>query len=103
VDAVLDALDNFHCERVSDWKDEHHGIKVCLSFEGTQHEFLELYQACVASGLPTVLVVDHGYTVFGGVHTVTAFGVGPAKRSEVQDILGHLSTKLPHERTSDDA
>jgi peptidyl-tRNA hydrolase len=88
--------------RAEAWKEDHHGIKVCLSFDAGERELRQLWAKLADRELPSSLIVDLGYTVFDGVPTVTALGVGPARREEVFDLIGHLSTKLPHERSKHD-
>ena len=59
-----------------------HGIKICLLVPTLEKLEKALAQAQEA-GLPAALITDFGYTVFEGVPTITAVGIGPAKKSEV--------------------
>lgn len=83
LDAYLIAQD-LRPDTIQKYKNNH-GIKVVL--ESASLQDLEVAHAeAVAAGLPAVLVTDLGYTVFDGVPTITALGIGPALRSETDPI-----------------
>jgi len=88
LDAALLSID----QRPEQWADykTNHGIKVVMKSKSLAH--LELaYADAIAAGIPAVLVTDLGY--FGvsedlaGKATITALGIGPAKKSEVKQVL----------------
>lgn len=66
------------------------GTKVVLQ---ANHELQlkAIAEQCQAAGIPHALVIDSGCkNFFDGAPTVTALGVGPAKKHEVKHILGRL-------------
>lgn len=66
------------------------GTKVCLS--GKLHRILQAYEQAKAEGLPCFLVVDSGCPdFFDGQPTVTALGVGPATKEQINHITGRFS------------
>jgi PTH2 family peptidyl-tRNA hydrolase len=64
--------------------------KICVRAR-SEEELLEIYQAALAAGLPTVLIADSGKTMFGGVVTHTVVGIGPAPSIEIDKITSNLS------------
>ncbi len=72
------------------WETEEGQTKVVLRAD-TEEEMLKIYQAALAAGLPTALITDSGFTAFHGVPTNTTLGIGPALRSQLDAITGHLS------------
>lgn len=65
------------------------GTKVCLT--GKLSHILQAHGQAKAEGLPCFLVVDSGCPdFFGGQPTVTALGVGPATKEQVQHITGRF-------------
>ena len=66
------------------------GTKVCLTTR-TLDQLLRTEQAAQAEGLPIFRVVDSGCgNFFGGEPIITALGIGPATRSQIQ----HITKKL---------
>jgi peptidyl-tRNA hydrolase len=64
------------------------GTKVCLRSKNLQG-LLQAQQKAAEAGIPHFLVVDSGCPdFFGGQPTVTALGLGPARRSEISHITG---------------
>ena len=61
---------------------ERHGIKVCLKAKNL-NQLERAFAQAKEAGLPCALITDLGYTVFNGQPTITALGIGPAKKSEV--------------------
>lgn len=65
-------------------------IKIAMRAKKVQH-LEDAYQKAFDAGIPSVLITDLG--LYGlpedmlGKPTVTALGLGPAKRNEVKDIL----------------
>lgn len=59
-----------------------HGIKVCLVAKSLR-QIERAHEQALEAGIPCALITDLGYTVFEGKPTVTALGVGPAKKTEV--------------------
>jgi PTH2 family peptidyl-tRNA hydrolase len=75
-------------------KDEHewtteHFAKIALGVD-SDIELVAVYEAAVAAQLPCVLITDEGLTEFHGVRTNTAVAIGPADRTEIDKITGHL-------------
>jgi peptidyl-tRNA hydrolase len=90
--AFLDAALLSIQERPAIWADykQNHGIKVLMRTRSLAH-LERAYEEARANGIPAVLVTDLGY--FGvaegleGKATITALGLGPARRSEINGIL----------------
>lgn len=93
-------LDSFLSCQASDparartYRDPGHGTKVVLAARDVaQLEFL-LNQASDA-GLPCALIIDSGHvmpgTSFDGSSVVTALGLGPATRGEVEHLIKRLA------------
>lgn len=67
-----------------------HGIKIAMRAKSLPH-LLETHEKLVLAGIPCALITDLGY--YGaredlmGKATITALGVGPARRSEIDDIF----------------
>lgn len=62
------------------------GTKVCLRAKGLE-AILNAKAKADASGIPNFLVVDSGcHDFFEGKPTVTALGLGPARRAEIDHI-----------------
>ena len=64
----------------------HHGIKVCLKAKSLG-ALQRAYQQAQEAGLPCMLITDLGYTQFEGQPTITALGIGPAKKDEIRHIV----------------
>lgn len=78
--------------RVEEYQSEGHGTKVVL--EATLEELLLAHELAVQAGLSSALVVDAGHVLpphFTGAPIVTALGIGPALRHEVQ----HITRRFP--------
>ena len=88
LDAGLDCLQN-QPDRFSEYK-TNHGIKIALVAKSEPH-LERAHEEAVRAGLPCALITDLAY--FGypeemlGKPIVTALGIGPARRSEVDRIL----------------
>jgi PTH2 family peptidyl-tRNA hydrolase len=63
--------------------------KVVLMVD-SEEELEDLYSKALIRDLPASLIEDSGRTVFDGVYTVTCMAIGPAERSEIDSITGHL-------------
>ena len=62
------------------------GTKVCLRSKNLL-AIIQAQQKAAEAGIPHFLVVDSGcHDFFGGQPTVTALGLGPARRSEISHI-----------------
>jgi len=88
LDAGLECL-NTDPNRFSEYK-INHGIKIALRANSENH-LNRAYEESRMAGIPCVLITDLAY--FGypehmlGKPIVTALGIGPARRSEVDRIL----------------
>ena len=49
-----------------------------------------LYAEAQRAGLPCSKVIDTGRTVYNGEHNLTCIAIGPAERSKIDKITGHL-------------
>lgn len=70
--------------------------KVVLSVDD-EEALLEAHRLAREAGLPTALIRDAGHTEFGGVPTLTACAIGPARIEEIDPITGKegaVKTKL---------
>ena len=65
------------------------GTKVCLT--GSLNFILRAADQCQHAGIPHFLVIDSGCpNFFAGQPTVTALGIGPATKKQVQRITGRF-------------
>ena len=77
--------------RFADYRKDGLGTKVCLAADNLQ-QLLDAQAKCEAAGIPCALITDSGCAnFFNGAPTVTALGVGPAKKHEVKKITGRFS------------
>lgn len=66
------------------------GTKVCL--QGRLSAILRAHEQAKTEGIPCFLVVDSGcLDFFGGEPTVTALGIGPASKEQVNHITGRFT------------
>ena len=88
LDAYLQALalDPTLCE---EYKDKHHGIKVCLAVDSLDKLLLAESKAKQLN-LPNALIHDLGYTCFEGQLTITALGIGPVRKDQIKSIVGSM-------------
>lgn len=63
--------------------------KVCV-YVNSENELLEKYNQAKESNLPCSLILDAGFTEFGGIPTHTVVAIGPAKGEDVDKITGEL-------------
>lgn len=63
--------------------------KVAVYVE-TEAELIELYTISKEMGVACSLIRDSGLTEFGGVHTLTAVGIGPDDSEVIDKITGKL-------------
>ncbi|RME24415.1 MAG: aminoacyl-tRNA hydrolase [Deltaproteobacteria bacterium] len=74
----------------------HGSAKIVLSVDD-EAALLRAHQLAVDAGLPTALIRDAGHTEFGGVPTLTACAIGPARVEDIDPITGPegaVATKL---------
>ncbi|MDO8418097.1 MAG: aminoacyl-tRNA hydrolase [Agitococcus sp.] len=64
--------------------------KICLAVN-SEAELLALHETAKAQGLITCLVQDSGFTVFNGVPTYTALGIGPDTLDNINRVTAALS------------
>ena len=88
LDSYLSCADK---ERLEEYKNIGHGIKVCLQ-SSSLSELIKLHEACISHGITCSLVHDLGYTQFQGQETITALGFGPVRKSELPSVLRKLKT-----------
>lgn len=70
------------------WKTTGH-TKIGLRVDSEQ-ELVDLYEAALAAGLKSHLIVDNGLTEFDGVKTKTALAIGPNYGEEIDKITSNL-------------
>ncbi len=87
LDAYLQALE-LQPELAQEYKSEHHGIKICLGVASLDELLLAELKA-KKLGIPHALITDSGYTCFDGKFTITALGIGPARKVDIKKIVGH--------------
>jgi PTH2 family peptidyl-tRNA hydrolase len=63
--------------------------KIAVSVD-SENELKQVYENAKEKGLICSLILDAGLTEFNGVPTYTAVAVGPAAKSKVDEITGHL-------------
>lgn len=56
----------------------------------TEMDIEILFAEAQRAGLPCSKIIDSGRTVYNGVHNLTCIAIGPAERSEIDKITGHL-------------
>lgn len=93
VDPVTrEAAPNTFCLTMTDdmvaWK-EGSFTKICV-YVNSEEELMDVYGQAEAAGLPCALITDNGLTEFHGVKTRTCIAIGPAKKSDLDPITGHL-------------
>lgn len=72
-------------QQAAEYKEDHHGIKVCLRAKN----LASLYRAKDEAdklNIPNALITDLGYTCFEGQPTITALGLGPARQDQIKQI-----------------
>lgn len=57
----------------------------------SEEELINVYKSADAVGLPCSIIEDAGKTEFGGIATLTAVAIGPAKSEDIDAITGKLS------------
>ncbi len=70
--------------------------KIVLSVDD-EDALRRAHQLALDAGLPTALIRDAGHTEFGGVPTLTACAIGPARLADIDRITGPdgaVATKL---------
>ena len=83
LDAYLDALEK-RPYTIPLYKSGH-GIKIAMTAKNLG-SLLKAYDQAREAGIPCALITDLGYTQFEGQPTITALGLGPAKKSEIYHI-----------------
>jgi peptidyl-tRNA hydrolase, PTH2 family len=84
LDSYLKALELCPA-KAQEYKQDSHGIKVCLRAKSL-HELEKAHALAIQMGIPCALITDLGYTCFDGVPTITALGLGPARKAEIEQI-----------------
>jgi len=71
-----------------EYKSDHHGTKVVLIAD-SEDQLRLAYEKATHLGIPASLIIDSGHIMpphFDGSPIVTALGIGPARRSDIQQI-----------------
>src|SRR5207244_2222749 len=69
------------------------GTKICLKADN-QDKLLRAHEACKEAGIPCSLIIDQHHIMpphFTGEPIITALGIGPARKSEIQHITKRFS------------
>ena len=66
--------------------------KIVVSVNSEQ-ELLDIAKKAEDAGLINCLIKDRGFTEFGGVHTYTTVGIGPAPSAVIDLITGNLKLR----------
>jgi len=74
---------------VSEWVQYHAQKKICVGIK-SEEELNALMEAAGESGIPFYPIIDHGYTEFKGVPTLTCCSLGPWDDEEIDKITGDL-------------
>ena len=87
----VEGTNDFHLTMTPEmvaWKE---GIftKICV-YVNSEEELLKVYKQAEEDGLPCILITDRGLTEFHGVPTNTCVAIGPARKSKLDPITGHL-------------
>lgn len=72
-----------------EWMTNGSHTKVCVKCD-SEDEMLDIYNRLVTDGIPCAKIIDSGRTVFNGVPTLTAIGVGPAPKATIDQYTSHL-------------
>lgn len=84
--------DDFNFKLSSDaheWMTNGSHTKICVKCD-SEDEMLDIYERLMNDGIPCAKIIDSGRTVFNGVSTLTAIGVGPAPKAIVDQYTSHL-------------
>ena len=87
--ASLGAFKATTYENVMEWQKGYNGTKIAVGVDSLT-ELLDIAEKVRDAGIPAYLVTDAGYTEFKGERTITALGIGPWNREELDEITGHL-------------
>ena len=63
--------------------------KILLGVD-SEYDIEVIYAEAQRAGLPCSKIIDTGRTVYNGEHNLTCIAIGPAERSEIDKITGHL-------------
>lgn len=86
LDTYLKCLE-LNPERAEKYRNKYLGIKICLAVP-TLDDLIKAETQAKEAGLHYSLIHDLGYTCFEGQTTITALGIGPARKEEIQHITG---------------
>lgn len=84
LDTYLKALEDTP-ENATEYKLDSHGIKVCLRAKNL-NQLIDAQQVAEKLGIPNALITDSGYTCFEGKPTITALGLGPSRKEDIQQV-----------------
>lgn len=86
--SVKAVIENQHDYRVKRWLSDAF-TKICVSVD-SEEELLTVYGKAKLADMICTIIEDSGLTEFHGVPTLTCCAIGPATKSELQDITGSL-------------
>lgn len=75
-------------KEIQTWMEEGF-TKICVSVDSEQ-ELMEIYNEAKQKGLTVELIIDSGFTEFGGVPTKTCIAIGPNSVENIDKVTGHL-------------
>lgn len=82
--AALGAFLKSSKERQEEYHKDGLGTKICLACPN-EYKLREVYDLAVSIGLSAVFIEDSGNnTIFNGITTATAVGIGPCTKAEVK-------------------
>ncbi len=79
-------------KRAEEYRNDGHGTKVTL-VAPTQDAILLANDLCDYEGIPHRLIIDSGHIMpphFDGNPIITALGIGPCRKDEVQKVTKHF-------------
>lgn len=59
-------------------------------YVNSEDELFEIHDKALEAGILCELILDAGFTEFGGVSTYTCCAIGPAKVEDINEVTGHL-------------
>lgn len=80
---------NMRPEITSQYKGSGNGTKICMYAKNLPH-LIKAYRWLQERSLPCYLIIDRGHVLpphFDGKPIITALGIGPVYRTEVEDII----------------
>ncbi|MEM2159425.1 MAG: aminoacyl-tRNA hydrolase [Candidatus Nitrosotenuis sp.] len=90
VDAIVDETLINTREAAHAWLSDGLSRVVVLKVN-SESELVDIYNTACSNGLAATMINDHGFTEFGGQHTLTSLAIGPDDADTLDKVTGHLS------------